>query len=241
LTFHVKRGSDDPPPGGSFAFPDAVQAVVPWLAQARDLGFLGPGPLEPQLAHAVGFAQAAGSVPARFVDLGTGGGLPGLVLVALWPKTAGVLLDSNLRRTEFVAEAVTALGWSARVEVRRARAEEAGRFPALRAGADLVVSRGFGPPPVVAECAAPLLAVGGLLVVSEPPEDTAQAGRWPPDPLARLGLTPDGSVEAASGRFQRLRQEILCPDAYPRRVGIPAKRPLWCVSRETSANDAGNA
>lgn len=217
---------DDPPTGGSFAFPAAVQTVLPWLTQARDLGFLGPSPVEAQIAHAMGFAEATGSVPDRLVDLGTGGGLPGLVVLALWPQTSGVLVDSNQRRTEFLARAVASLGWSARVEVRRTRAEEAGREPTLRAKVPLVVSRGFGPPPVVAECAAPLLEVGGRLVVSEPPLDEGD-DRWPPRALARLGLAPDRLVTTRYGRFQLLSQVAVCPDAYPRRVGIPAKRPLW--------------
>ncbi len=238
MTFHVKPGPDDPPSGGSSAFSDAVQPVLTWLAQARDLGFLGPGPLAGQVAHALGFVEAAGAAPGRFVDLGTGGGLPGLVLLAWWPQAHAVLLDSNQRRTAVLAEAVAALGWGARVEVRRERAEEAGRDPALRAMVDLVVSRGFGPPPVVAECAAPLLAVGGLLVVSEPPEG---ADRWPDVPLAALGLAPDALVSTEHGRFQRLRQVSPCSAAYPRRVGLPGKRPLWHVPRETSTNDPQNA
>jgi 16S rRNA (guanine527-N7)-methyltransferase len=158
------------------------------------------------------------------VDLGTGGGLPGLVLLAVWPAAHAVLLDSNERRTAFVAEAVTQLGWSARADVRRSRAEEAGRDPGLRGGAPLAVSRGFGPPAVVAECAAPLLTAGGRLIVSEPPDG---GDRWPPEPLRTLGMAAEELVVASGSRFQVLRQQEPCPDAYPRRVGIPAKRPLW--------------
>ena len=208
-----------------------MKPVLSWLAQARDLGCLGPGPLDVHVDHAEGFAQAVGDVPHRFVDLGTGGGLPGLVLLALWPEARAVLLDSNQRRSDFVALAVADLGWADRVEVRRVRAEEAGRDPGLRGRFDIVVSRGFGPPPIVAECAAPLLAVGGTLIVSEPPED--EGDRWPPAPLAQLGLVPERRIVGTLGRFQRLRQASPCPDGFPRRVGIPAKRPLWCVSRET--------
>ena len=234
----MEHASDDPPSGGSFGFSEAVQQVLPWLVQARDLGFLGPGPPETHVDHARGFVEAAGAPPAFFVDLGTGGGLPGLVLLAQWPAARGLLLDSNQRRTEFVAQAVAALGWADRAEVRRARAEEAGRDSTLRGRADLVVSRGFGPPPVVAECAAPLLAAGGLLVVSEPPEGD---DRWPRQPLSALGMSVEALLATDYGRFQRLRQQSPCPEAYPRRVGVPAKQPLWHVPRETSANDAQNA
>jgi 16S rRNA (guanine527-N7)-methyltransferase len=76
---------------------------------------------------------------------------------------------------------------------------------------------------VTAECAAPLLAVGGLLVVSEPPDGR----RWPASALEPLGMAVEGMVRGAAGTFQRLRQVTPCPDRYPRRVGIPAKRPLF--------------
>ncbi|HEX2039662.1 MAG TPA: RsmG family class I SAM-dependent methyltransferase [Acidimicrobiales bacterium] len=193
------------------------------MSEARRLGFLGPGPVEAHVVHALGFG-ATGEAPATLVDLGSGGGVPGLVLLALWSSSAGVLLDSSERRTAFLRSAVRALGWQDRVEVLCARAEEAGRDPVRRGKAGLVVSRGFGPPAVAAECAAPLLVVGGRLVVSEPPED---APRWPAEPLAGLGLRAEGAVLAHGSRFQVLRQVAPCPDAYPRRVGLPAKRPLW--------------
>lgn len=216
---------DDPPGGGSSPFLSQVQPLLPWLGRARDLGFLGPGPVESHVAHAVGFADAAGPPPKSLLDLGSGGGVPGLVLCAVWPTATGVLLDANERRTAFLSSVVEGLGWSPRVRVVRARAEEAGRAPDLRGRAALVVSRGFGPPAVVAECAAPLLQPGGRLVVSEPPVDDRE--RWPASELGTLGLVPEGPFKSEAGRFQVLRQDRPCPDAYPRRVGVPAKRPLW--------------
>jgi 16S rRNA (guanine527-N7)-methyltransferase len=167
---------------------------------------------------------AAGEAPADVLDLGSGGGVPGLVLLALWPLTEGVLLDAGERRSSFLSEAVTSLGWAGRVQVVRARAEEAGRHPHLRAHASLVVSRSFGPPAVVAECAAPLLKPGGRLIVSEPP---AGDDRWPLGPLASLGMAVGPVIVSGEARFQVLRQEQMCPSDRPRRVGVPAKRPLW--------------
>ena len=198
-----------------------VTTVADVLEQARAYGFLGPGPVAPHVEHARGFAAAFAVPPAQFVDLGSGGGVPGLVLAEQWPTAEAVLLDSMERRTAFLAEAVLALGWDDRVEVVRGRAEEFGR--AQRGRFDGVVARGFAPPPVTAECAAPLLRVGGLLVVSEPPEG---GSRWPAERVAVLGLADEG-VLVASARYQVLRQVAVCPDTYPRRVGIPAKRPLW--------------
>lgn len=196
------------------------------LAEARDQGFLGPGPVDGHIEHAAGFLQAVGEpAPSRVVDLGSGGGIPGLALALAWPSAAVCLLDSSERRTGFLTDAVRRLGLDSRVVVAHTRAEEAGRDPRWRGRADLVVARSFGPPAVTAECAAPLLEVGGRLVVSEPPE--GGGGRWPAEPLATLGLRPTGRFEQAFCRFQVLRQEEACPETFPRRVGSPAKRPLF--------------
>lgn len=206
--------------------------LVALLEESRRRGFLGPGPVEDHLDHARAFAVAAGRAPGRAVDLGAGGGLPGLVLAAIeWPSTRWVFLDAQLRRTTFLQEAVEELGLADRVEVVTARAEEFGRLPERRSAHDLVVSRSFGPPAVTVECAAPLLAVGGVLVVSEPPSGDA-ASRWPTDGLAMCGAGPVATVvvEAAAGRtahLVRIDQVERCDERYPRRVGIPAKRPLF--------------
>jgi 16S rRNA (guanine527-N7)-methyltransferase len=113
------------------------------------------------------------------------------------------------------------------VHVVRARAEEAGRQPDLRATFDLVVSRGFGPPAVTAECGAPFLRVGARLVVSEPPaESDKHEFRWPPAGLAELGLAPSEEWRKPF-HYQAFVLERPCPDRYPRRVGVPAKRPLF--------------
>jgi len=203
---------------------NALDAV---LERSRELGYLGPGPVAGHVEHARGFATVAEAEPGRLLDLGSGGGVPGLILAELWPNAAVTLLDAGQRRCQFLVEAVEELGWADRVDVVRARAEDAGRRPALRATFDLVVSRGFGPPAVTAECGAPFLRLGGRLVVSEPPTESREhQARWPAAGLAELGLAP-----AAAWRkpfhYQAFVLERPCPDRYPRRVGVPAKRPLF--------------
>ncbi|MGH9260141.1 MAG: 16S rRNA (guanine(527)-N(7))-methyltransferase RsmG, partial [Acidimicrobiales bacterium] len=169
------------------------------LERSRSLGFLGPGSLRVQVDHARGFAAGLSSPPRRFLDLGSGGGVPGLVLALQWRESEVVLLDAAERRCVFLTEAAAALGCADRVAIVRARAEEAGRTAGLRGRFDAVVARGFGPPPVTAECGAPFLVVGGLLVVSERPEEEQEGeggevgSRWPAAGLAPLGLAPDQS------------------------------------------------
>ncbi|MGH9185692.1 MAG: RsmG family class I SAM-dependent methyltransferase [Acidimicrobiales bacterium] len=171
--------------------------------------------------------------PRRALDLGSGGGVPGLVLARSWPASCWVLLDAGERRAAFLRSAISELDLRDRVAVLEERAETAGRDPALRASFDLVVARSFGLPAVTAECAAGFLAVGGHLVVSEPPANAE--GRWDVAGLARLGLEPVAPSAAADFRVQVFEQTQACPDRYPRRSGVPAKRPLWSsVSRETS-------
>ena len=199
------------------------QVLRDLLHTARDLGFLGPGDIEGHIAHSEGFAALVPEPPVRAIDLGSGGGIPGLVLALHWPTSHWVLLDANERRTTFLRQAVAALDVGNRVEVLAERAEVAGRLSSYRGSADLVVARSFASPAVTAECAAPLLQVGGALVVAEPPGGAPD--RWPPEGLGLLGLVPDD--HAVDPALQRLRQASPCPDRYPRRPGIPAKRPLF--------------
>ena len=206
-------------------------ALVPVLEEARQLGFLGPGPVEGHLDHAAGYAEAleadagAGWRPARAADLGSGAGLPGLPLALHYRDTEWTLVEVSVRRAAFLRAAVSRLGLADRVTVVEDRAEVVGRAPEFRAGFDLVVARSFGSPAVVAECAAPLLRPGGQAVVSEPPGGSP--GRWPAAGLALVGMVPGAAVQAGAAAYQVLRQEVPCPARWPRRVGMPAKRPLF--------------
>ena len=160
-------------------------------------------------------------------DLGSGGGLPGLVVAHALEGATVALIDSSARRTAFLRRAVARLGLGDRVRVVEDRAEVCGRDEALRGSFDGVMARSFGRPAVVAECAAPLLKSGGWLLVSEPPSGRPPEGsRWPAEPLRQLGLVPDEPTREGF-EYQVLRQREPCPDRFPRRVGVPAKRPLF--------------
>lgn len=150
---------------------------------------------------------------------------PGCPLALHFSACWWALVESGVRRAAFLRQAVADLDLGARVEVVEARAEEVGRSGARRGSVDLVTARGFGPPAVTAECAAPLLRVGGRAVVSEPPGGAP--GRWPVDGLALLGMEPGPSAGAGGAAYQVLVQVDACPERFPRRVGVPAKRPLF--------------
>jgi len=225
-----------------------------FLLEARRLGLLGPGPLEVHVQHSEAFLQALARAwessdvtldtdfapgpgekgAARLLDLGSGGGVPGIVVAELWPASRVALVDSSKRRCALLSGWVEEAGWTSRVTVLCGRAEELGRDPELRSHFDAVLARSFGRPAVTAECAAPFLRVNGLLVVSDPPEPETECPedpltdepRWPPGPLRALGLEPHLTIRDPF-HFTVLRQSGPCPDRYPRRTGIPSKRPLF--------------
>ncbi len=195
------------------------------LKRAQTLGFLGGKPLTEQIHHAEGFVAVWDEEPPLMaVDLGSGGGLPGLVVALAWPSTAMVLLDSNQRRTDFLRWSVRTLALEERVKVLRIRAETMGRDLDHRGRYCLVMARSFARPSVTAECSAPLLRVGGRLIVSEPPGGSTN--RWPEGGLAALGMRAVG-VKTCQASYQVILQAFPCPGAFPRRVGVPHKRPLF--------------
>ena len=197
------------------------------LQRARERGFLGPGEVSRHLDHSLGFVEVARSVlgapPARLADLGTGGGVPGLVLAAAWPETDVVLVESSIRRADALRAEAEALGLD-RVRVVESRAEEEAHAPGSRERFDLVTARSFAPPPVTAEIAAGFAAVGGIVLVSEPP---GAGDRWPEEPLGQLGLDSPRFSTARAAHFVWLRKTRATPADRPRRRGRAAKRPLW--------------
>ncbi len=153
--------------------------------------------------------------------------MPGLALAAEYaPDRRYLFVEASQKRSAFLKEAVEALGLSARVQVLASRAEILGRAANFRATVDVVVARGFGPPAVTAECAAPFLKVGGVLICSEPPSEAVGERRWKGD-VSLVGLGPPRGAQSGGFNFELLEQVALCSDRFPRRDGIPRKRPLF--------------
>lgn len=151
------------------------------------------------------------------------------MLATYRPAIELTLLEARRRACRFLRDAVATLGLTG-VTVVEARAEDAARRPDLRESFDAVVARSFGPPAVAAECAVGFLRTGGRLVVSEPPgdEERAAADRWPQTGLEDLGLARPGAGGGPGASFV-LMEKTRPDDRWPRRVGVPAKRPLWIV------------
>lgn len=160
-------------------------------------------------------------VPSIALDLGAGGGVPGLVLALAWSESNWVFIDARERSTNFLSVACADLGIGQRVRIHRGRAEELARDSALRHSFQVVTARGFAPPGTTAECASGFLVKDGYLLVSEPPEES---DRWSSQGLAELGMR---RVSPNSGSVAVVRQLEICDDRFPRRSGIPRKRPLF--------------
>ena len=173
--------------------------------------------------------------PLQGVDVGTGGGIPGLVLAVALPESRWVLVDSVQRKCAAVQAMAGALGLQDRVEVVCERAELLGRDARYRGRFDVAVARGVAPAPVVAEYLAPLLGSGGLALLYR--------GRWSgadhralQQAARQLGCRIRARERCVlpANRGQRhvliLEAETPCPAPYPRAVGIPARRPLATAS-----------
>jgi 16S rRNA (guanine527-N7)-methyltransferase len=157
------------------------------------------------------------------IDLGTGGGVPGLPLASWRPDLHWVLVDAMAKRIAFVRSSVQELGLDA--EVVASRAEELAAQPGWRARADAIVARSLATPAIAAEYAAPFLRVGATAVIAEPPGGADE--RWPAAGLARLGLRRGRAITGPGATLQVLEQVEPCPPTYPRRTGVAAKRPLF--------------
>ncbi len=168
------------------------------LSAIAERGAIGERSLPVAISHAEQYVRLLPGTPCRVVDLGSGGGLPGLVIAVRCPWVSLTLVERRTRRADLLHRAVVALGLQAQVivrgvDVRRVAADEAGQF-------DYVTARSFAAPPVTARWASALLRPGGVLLVSEPPADDPH--RWPPEMLERESLA-DLGVEGGIRRFSR--------------------------------------
>lgn len=189
-----------------------------WIAQVFDSLW----PLAPWL----GSGEAL-----RVIDIGTGGGFPGLAAAIALPGAQLTLVDSVGRKLEAVRAMAAAINLADRVALRCERAERSGHQRGQRGAHQLALARAVAAAPVVAEYLVPLLAPGGRALLYR--------GQWSPEDQAALerAITPLKATisrqeqrELPAGRGTRTLIELApsgpCPRTYPRAVGIPAKTPL---------------
>lgn len=166
---------------------------------------------------------------ARAIDVGSGGGFPGVPLAVAKPKWSLTLLDSIQKKVRAVEGFLPVLGAS--VVARVGRAEELARDPEFREKFDVALCRAVGPLGEVLELTLPFVRVGGHCFLHrgvEGPAEAEGAGRA----LKELGGLFSGLTAYRFPGIDRDRHIIRIYKTsqtslnYPRRVGIPAKRPL---------------
>lgn len=195
-----------------------------WIAQVFDSLW----PLLPLI-------QSSSSDPAgeqlQIIDVGTGGGFPGLAAAIALPTARLTLVDSVGRKVEAVRAMAAALGLADRVSLRCERIELTGRQGACRARFDIAMARAVASAPVVAEYLVPLLRPEGraLLYRGQWAEaDTAELERAAGPLKARISAIHSRELPAERGirHVVELQPSAPCPRTYPRPVGVPSKQPL---------------
>ena len=163
----------------------------------------------------------------KVVDIGSGGGLPGLPLKIMLPGLGMTLVEADQAKAAFLVRACAALGLRD-VEIMARRAEEVGQDPIYRENFDVAVARALAPMAVLVELCLPLVRVGGrLLAQKTESEDLVGATRA----IEALGGSLNSVVAAPSdarsaGTVVIVDKLRSTPPAYPRRAGVPARRPL---------------
>jgi 16S rRNA (guanine527-N7)-methyltransferase len=166
---------------------------------------------------------------SNIVDVGSGAGLPALVLALALPETSLVALESHEKKCSFIHKAIQELALS-NVSVECARAEDYARGP-KRASFDVAVSRALASLSVVAELSLPLLKVGGVMIAMKGSICNEERTRGE-KALAILGADPMDVVRLypfsdAENRWVCVAVKRRETDAsYPRRPGVPARKPL---------------
>ena len=154
--------------------PDDVEALLAALGENQRIGAIGPTDLGSALDHARRFVDAIPSSARTLIDLGSGGGLPGLVIAWDRPDLRVTLVDRREKRTDALRRSVLRLEMGDRVavitdDVERllGDADHARRY-------DVVTARSFGPPATTLTVALGASRRGGLVLISDPPDST----RW---------------------------------------------------------------
>jgi 16S rRNA (guanine527-N7)-methyltransferase len=164
------------------------------------------------------------------LDVGSGAGLPGVPLAIARPDIQVTLLDSSMKRTAFMRDVIARVGLK-NAEVVCARAEDAGREPSLRERFGCVVARAVAPLPTLVEYALPFLRTGGIFIAQRGPKAEEEAasssfaiaelnGRLKEVMKVEVPLLP------AERYLAVIEKTGPTPARYPRRNGVPLKRPL---------------
>ena len=164
----------------------------------------------------------------RILDLGTGGGFPGLPLAIANPDKSFFLLDSVAKKLKVVASAVSEFGLE-NVDVLNMRAEDLAQWPAYRESFDLVVSRAVSNMTTLSEYCLPFVKTGGYFIAYKT-EDAKEEIEKAKRAISVLGgemikTVPDG-IQGSGHVFVVVKKLKTTSPKYPRKAGLPLKKPL---------------
>lgn len=163
------------------------------------------------------------------MDLGSGGGIPGLPLAVVRPDCRFILVESNGKKVAWINEQVARMGLEDRVSVLCMRAEDVARQSEYRGKCDVVVAKALSSLSALIELGVPLLNENGRLMAYKGvavAEEIEHSGRA----LQALGAGLGSNIEYELGERQRcivvVRKVKPTSERYPRRVGLPQHKPL---------------
>lgn len=168
--------------------------------------------------------------PLRILDVGSGAGFPGVPLKIVCPHWRVTLLEATGKKVRFLEHLRQVLGLRD-LEILHGRAEDLAKNPAHREQYDWVVARAVAEMPALAELTLPFARLGGSVIAMK--GETAEMEVVLSErAFSILGGELESIVKIAlpglveERRLVLVRKVACTPDAYPRRAGIPAKRPL---------------
>jgi 16S rRNA (guanine527-N7)-methyltransferase len=166
----------------------------------------------------------------KVIDVGSGAGFPGIPLGIVLPNLSLVLLEATARKARFLEHIITKLGLN-NIEIVIGRAEDVAQQDVYREKFDAAASRAVAPLPVLAELVLPFCAVGGRMIALKKGGISSEIDRAS-KAVAALGGKLKEVKEISLEEFQDSRCLVVIskiretPGKYPRRPGIPAKRPI---------------
>jgi len=174
--------------------PDRRNQLIDALGEAQRIGMLGAGDVGVAVDQAARLAELIPAGASDFLDVGSGGGVPGLVIAQVRPDLQGVLVDRREKRVDLLVRLIGRLGLRDRVE---AMACDVGDLPRRLPGRlwPVVTARGFGSPTYTVELVVPVLSPGGRLFVTEPPGSAGDRWRTPAE---EHGIMLDGVVDGVA-------------------------------------------
>ena len=163
----------------------------------------------------------------RLVDVGSGGGLPGLPLKIAQPSLAVTLIEADQDKAAFLVQACARLHLEG-VEVLARRAEEVGQDERYRETFDVAVARAVAPMPVLVELCLPLVRIGGRLLAQKTDKEPITAAERAIEVLggSRARVVPARSAVRRTGTLVIVEKVRPTPASYPRRPGLARRKPL---------------